>query len=308
MHKWLYTVKSEEAQMRLDHLLRTKLHLTRKQISRLKFIEHGIMVNQHSVRTNYIVKNGDEIALLLQQPCIINEIPPLSIPLSILYETNDFIAVHKPSGLTFHPSPGHYYDTLSIQLDHLLKIKGRGTRLYAVGRLDKDTSGIALFAKHTISAQRLLKQRAEGILKKEYLAIVHGHTPAKGTITSPIRKKADMLNFMEVHPEGKEAFTQFEQIHANEHFSLLRVQIKSGRTHQIRVHMQSIHHPIVGDPLYGNKDEKYPLCLFAHQLQLQDPFTEEMIYIEDPDQSFASYYYQIFKMGDDDNVSKDAQK
>lgn len=294
MRTWQYIATAQDDQMRLSHLLHLRMKLTRKQISRLKFTENGILINQRPARTDQIVRTGDQILLNIVQRDLPDEHLPMQISLKILYDTPDFIAVHKPSNLTFHPSPGHYYDTLSIQLSHLLQQRGDTFKLFAIGRLDKDTSGIALFAKHTIAAQRLQKQRENHILQKEYLALVHGITPKQGILTAPIRKKENELNRMEVHLKGKYAYTYYERIRTNEQVSLLRIQLKSGRTHQIRVHMQSIDHAIVGDPFYGIHDGISRLCLHAHKLSFLDPFSDTPIVISDNDTSFDDIIKQQF--------------
>ncbi len=284
-----YIATKDDDHMRLSHLLQIRLQLTRKQISRLKFRQNGILVNHQPQKTDYIVHEQDLIQLAIDQECSPMEDIPMCFPIIILYETQDLIVVHKPSGLAFHPSPGHYYDTLSIQVDHLLKMEGRGTPLYAIGRLDKDTSGIAVFAKHTIAAQRLHQQREIGILQKEYLALVHGNTDEEGTITASIRKKTDQLNRMEIHPQGKKAKTSYQKQFGNAQYSLLKVRIHSGRTHQIRIHMNSIHHPIAGDCFYGIADHAPRLCLHAYQLSFQDPFTSEPVILQDDDETLNSY-------------------
>ncbi len=294
MRTWQYIATTQDDQMRLSHLLRLRMKLTRKQISRLKFTENGILINQCPARTDQIVRTGDQILLNITQRSLSAIQPPVQIALEILYDTPDFIAVHKPSNLTFHPSPGHYYDTLSIQLSHLLQQRGDTSKLFAIGRLDKDTSGIALFAKHAIAAQRLQKQRENHILQKEYLALVHGVTPEQGILTAPIRKKENELNRMEIHPEGKNAYTRYERIQTDGQVSLLKIQLKSGRTHQIRVHMQSIDHAIVGDPFYEISDGVPRLCLHAHKLSFLDPFLDTPIVLCDKDASFDDIIRQYF--------------
>lgn len=295
MRRWEYRAEATDADKRLSQLLYARFHLTRRQISRLKFQEGGICVNGEPCRTDHRVQSGDRIVLTLDQPPSQLETPPFHVPLCILYENTDLIAVHKPSGMAFHPGHGHYYDTLSVQLDHQLKQEGRGTRLHAVGRLDKDTSGIALFAKHPISAQRLHAQLRDGQLKKTYRAIAHGSTPPAGTISTPIQRKAGVLNQMEIHPDGKSAVTRYKCLRSSANHSLLQLQLESGRTHQIRVHMQSIGHPLAGDVIYGYADSCPRLALHAWMLRFHDPFREETIVLTDTDDSFEALIRRLFQ-------------
>lgn len=286
MRTWKTKVSAEDNGIRLSTFLYKRLKLTRRQISRLKFIENGIRVNDRSCKTDYMLSEGDEVSLLLGKTTHDLNAPDPVPALRILWENEDLICVHKPFDLAFHPSHGHYYDTLSIQLDALLKQAGRATTLHAVGRLDKDTSGIAVFAKHPIAAQRLQHQRQQGILEKEYLCIVHGKTKEHGTIELPIMKDNSILNRMMIHPDGKPAYTEYRKIKEGEDWSLLRVHIKTGRTHQIRLHMSSIHHPLLGDVLYGKDDHCPRLALHAASLSFHDPFSDEPVSITDHDDSF----------------------
>lgn len=295
MRIWEYRATEAVDGMRLSQLLHVHFQLSRKQISRLKFQKNGICVNERACKTDHIVKTGDHIVLRIGKEPTHFEKPPVVIPLRILYETVDLVAVHKPSGMAFHPGHGHYYDTLSVQLDHQLKREGRGTCLHAVGRLDKDTSGIALFAKHPISAQRLHAQLREGQLKKTYRAIAHGSTPPAGTISTPIQRKAGVLNQMEIHPDGKSAVTRYECLRSSANHSLLQLQLESGRTHQIRVHMQSIGHPLAGDVIYGDADSCPRLALHAWMLRFHDPFREETIVLTDTDDSFEALICRLFQ-------------
>ena len=295
MRIWEYRATEAVDGMRLSQLLHVHFQLSRKQISRLKFQKNGICVNERACKTDHIVKTGDHIVLRIGKEPTHFEKPPVVIPLRILYETVDLVAVHKPSGMAFHPGHGHYYDTLSVQLDHQLKREGRGTCLHAVGRLDKDTSGIALFAKHPISAQRLHAQLRDGQLKKTYRAIAYGLTPPAGTIRTPIQRKAGILNQMEIHPDGKSAVTRYECLRSSANHSLLQLQLESGRTHQIRVHMQSIGHPLAGDVIYGYADSCPRLALHAWMLRFHDPFREETIVLTDTDDSFEALICRLFQ-------------
>ena len=269
--------------------LEKKMGLTRRQISRLKYIPDGITLNHRQVRTDALAHPGDTVcaALDLGRRFIPTSDDFTRIPLDILAEREDWIALAKPSGMTLHPTHGHYYDTMSVQLNALLSDQGRACSLHTIGRLDKDTTGIQLFAKNPIAAARLTQQRACHQLQKEYVALVHGICPQQGVIDTPIARTPDALNHMECSPQGKAAHTAYTRLAHGENHSLVRLKLNSGRTHQIRVHMASIGHPLLGDPIYGIRDDIPRLCLHADTLRFLDPFSENEIILHCQDDSFT---------------------
>lgn len=202
----------------------------------------------------------------------VSPVPWLSenYPLRILYEDQDILAADKPSGVVCHPSPGHFDDTLSNQVaEHLGRI-GRELDVRVTGRLDKDTSGIVIFALNTETAAQLIKQRQASMMSKLYIARVRGHfsqpdagtdqqkefTPVRGTVDKPLRRESPDSFRMVTADDGKEARTYYLVLAEKEDgTSLVACRIEHGRTHQIRVHMASIGHPLVGDRLYGREAE-----------------------------------------------------
>ena len=175
-------------------------------------------------------------------------------PLSVLYEDQDILAADKASGVVCHPSPGHYNDTLSNQVADHLGCIGRELDVRVTGRLDRDTSGIVIFALNTETAAQLIRQRQASMMQKLYIARVRGHfsNQLSGTIDRPLRRESPDSFRMMIAEDGKAARTHYRVLRQMpDGTSLVACRIEHGRTHQIRVHMASIGHPIVGDRLYG---------------------------------------------------------
>ena len=294
-HRLRCQISEQDGMLRVKDVLEKKMGLTRRQISRLKYIPDGITLNHRQVRTDALAHPGDTVcaALDLGRRFIPTSDDFTRIPLVILAERADWIALAKPSGMTLHPTHGHYYDTMSVQLNALLsdddvlsalyeQDQGRACSLHTIGRLDKDTSGIQLFAKNPIAAARLTQQRACHQLQKEYVALVHGICPQQGVIDTPIARTPDALNHMECSPQGKAAHTAYTRLAHGENHSLVRLKLNSGRTHQIRVHMASIGHPLLGDTVYRGKAMKglAGQCLHARRLKFIHPRSGEHIQLQ----------------------------
>jgi 23S rRNA pseudouridine1911/1915/1917 synthase len=208
-------------------------------------------------------------------------------PLSVLYEDQDILAADKASGVVCHPSPGHYNDTLSNQVADHLGCIGRELDVRVTGRLDRDTSGIVIFALNTETAAQLIRQRQASMMQKLYIARLRGHFSDQltGTIDRPLRRESRDSFRMVIAEDGKAARTHYRVLRQMpDGTSLAACRIEHGRTHQIRVHMASIGHPIVGDRLYGpeyaDADAALGLtraALHAHRLDFAQPFTGERI-------------------------------
>lgn len=292
MKKLQYIIEENYSGMTLERYLRQVLNFTKAQIKSLKFRTEGLMINGNRVRVNYILKGNEELVLQLEEEKGSVHLLPVEGELEILYEDADLIAIWKESGMVVHPSHGHYQDTLSNRLhDYFLK-RGEQVTIRSIGRLDRDTSGILVFAKNQVAAARLWKQKDEGMFWKEYLAVCQGKfkEPASNhwyTIDEPIGKADGELMKMCVKEDGLRAVTHYQVIRQNEEDFLAKVRIETGRTHQIRVHMAYMGWPLVGDVLYNRKDSciasvlaEVPLQLCAWKVQLRQPFTGEWIQLD----------------------------
>lgn len=299
-------ITEQNKETTVEQVLKKQARLTRKQISQAKFRADGIQKNGLQCRVTSPVSIGDCIRVRLEESSTSSghllPSPDSSMP-DILYEDNDVIAVNKPAGILTHPSGGHYRDTLSNQLVQYFQKKKEQVLIRPVGRLDKETSGIVLFAKNQIAAARLQKQREDHLLCKQYLAVVEGSLPADSsdlwhTISYPVIKISDHpIKMTAVNPDfllsglsvplevQKTAVTHYQTLKSATSWSLVSVRLRTGRTHQIRVHMQSIGHPLLGDRIYGvSALSGLPVferaALHAWKVTFQQPFTGKEISLE----------------------------
>jgi 23S rRNA pseudouridine1911/1915/1917 synthase len=222
-------------------------------------------VNNEAVKPNYKLMIGDAIAIRIPDPVAV-EIVPEAIPLEICYEDSDVIVVNKPRGMVVHPAPGHYSGTLvNALLHHCKDLSGINGELRPgiVHRIDKDTSGLLMAAKNDKAHASLAAQLQEHTVVRKYYAVVHGPVAHdQGTIDAPIgRDQRDRKMYAVTEKNSKQAVTHFVVSERLGDFTLLELKLETGRTHQIRVHMKFIGHPLVGDPLYGSikADKKFAI-------------------------------------------------
>lgn len=250
-----YEILQSDLPATAEQILRRRLGLSRHEIRRAKFRQDGICLNGRRIRATAPLQAGDVLEAVLEaegrEQRLSGKLESFSgeegSRLEILYEDEDLLVLNKPSGLAVHPGHGHYRDTLANQLAGYFQ--GRAA-VRCIGRLDLETSGIMVLGKSQAAAARLWKK---GSVKKEYYALVRGHFGhPEGSIYLPLRKRPGALNQMEVSLEGQEAVTHYRVIEEYRTGSLLALQLETGRTHQIRVHMASAGHPLYGDELYGS--------------------------------------------------------
>ena len=268
--------------IRLDKFIKDNSDdLSREYIQEL--IEEGyILVNDKNCKSSYKTCLGDEITIGYKEEQNL-DVEPQDIPLDVVHEDKDVIVINKEQGMVVHPAPGNYKDTLVNAL--LYHCKDLSTingvkRPGIVHRLDKDTSGLIMVAKNDTAHNFLADQLKDKTASRVYVALVHGNVHVKkGIINAPIGRDPKSRVKMAVVKDGKEAVTEFSVLKYYKEFTLIECRLKTGRTHQIRVHMSYIGYPLVGDPLYGPRKLRYgeKQYLHAKELSFIHPSTKERV-------------------------------
>lgn len=283
--KFNFTITDDTG--RIDKYLAKQLErVSRSKIQNL-ITKGQILVNNEKIKSNYKIEAGDEITVVIPEPKPVN-VSAQDIPIDIIYEDKDIVLVNKAQGMVVHPGAGNKDGTLvNALLYHIKDLSGINGEIRPgiVHRLDKDTSGILVVAKNDEAHVHLSKQLQERTMKRKYWALVHGNLPHEhGTINAPIGRDPKNRQRYTVTNDGKPAVSHFKVLERIGHYSLLEVSLESGRTHQIRVHLNYIDYPVAGDETYGpNKTLKGEgQFLHAHSLEFVHPRTEEIVKFEAP--------------------------
>ena len=264
----------------VKEILFNHLNLSNALVKKLKQTEDGITVNGAKVYVTKILNAGDKLTVNIRDKRSENIVPE-EICLNILYEDEDIIVIDKKRGMPTHPSHNHHNDTLANGLMNYFKDKEFTFR--AITRLDKDTSGIVLVAKNLISAQILGKAIREKKIIKEYVAVVNRNiNPLEGEINYPIKRQEEGIILRCVAPDGKDSLTEYSTLETFRDYSLVKLIPVTGRTHQLRVHLSYIGHPIYGDDLYGAPQKDETLKLHCRKLIFNHPASDKLISIAAP--------------------------
>ena len=276
-----YRLFADKSDGRLDRFVSEKYaELSRTQVQRL-IAEGHITVNRRPVKASYQVNAGDRIDIVIPPPPP-SPLSPETIPLHIIYEDDDLLVVDKPAGLTVHPAPGHPGGTLvNAILAHYPRLAemGESLRPGIVHRLDKGTSGLLLVAKNRAAQLNLANQFKSRSVKKVYLALVKGKlTPERGIIEGAMGRDPRNRKRMAVVAGGRAATTEYRVVRYIGEYTLVELNLKTGRTHQIRVHLAAIGYPLVGDATYGVKSPYLSRqFLHAHKLGFKLPSSEKYV-------------------------------
>ncbi len=261
--------------------LRRELRLSSTLVNRLK-MQNAMFVNGIHVHTNHPVLPGDMVSVIIEEPT--PEYPAEPYPLSILYEDEAIIAIDKPAGVMMHPSRSRITGTLANYLTYYYQQTGQKCAVHPVSRLDRDTFGVVLLAKNAHTHARLCDAHLNGTIQKTYHAAVWGHLPeASGIIDLPIARVSPTSLFRCVREDGQQALTEYRVLEQTDRCSLVELHPKTGRTHQLRVHLSHLGCPMLGDPQYGTEESQawslargfqwQQLC--AASLEFPHPLTDE---------------------------------
>lgn len=250
-----WTADASVAKVRIDKYLTDRLTDVSRSRIQLWLADGRVLVNGAAVKANYKLLENDSLVLSIPEPESV-DIVPENIPLDVVYEDADVIVVNKPRGMVVHPAPGHASGTLvNALMFHCRDLSGIHDELRPgiVHRIDKDTSGLLMAAKNDKAHASLAAQLKEHSVTRKYIALVHGNVSHdQGTVDAPIGRAAgDRKMFAVTDRNSKQAVTHFLVLERFGDYTLLELKLETGRTHQIRVHMKFIGHPLVGDPMYG---------------------------------------------------------
>lgn len=281
MNKLEFIVPPEFSGRKIEEFLRGEKGVSYGLLKKLKreVFPLGIVKNGAHARTIDRLCTGDKIVLCWEETGYLTGLPEQTELAEVLFENEGVIVFNKPPGMTCHPARKHQQDTLgNVCAAHQQK-HGQSYLFRPVNRLDKDTSGIVVVAKNQFTASKLVAQR----MQKEYLALVHGILPPEGTIDEPIYRVDPVHILRAVGPQGKKAVTHYRTLAASAEYSLIKLRLETGRTHQIRVHMAHIGHPLAGDVLYGGTDELLSgQALHCESCRFFDPVSEKDVLVRAP--------------------------
>lgn len=277
-----YEIPSEYDGANITTVLKQHFKISTNLIKDLKKYKEGIQVNGEHKRVVDFVAKGDILKITIRDTASEN-IVPTDIPLDIVYEDEDVLVINKLPNMPTHPSMGNYENSLANGVMYYYKSKGEERVFRAVNRLDKDTSGLMAVAKNSYIHARLGEEIQKKELKRKYMCIVCGDVERDGTVDAPIRRADGSVINRIVAPDGQRAVTHYRVIKRYGEYTLLEMELETGRTHQIRVHMAYIGHPLVGDWLYGTEDHNIAKRQMLHSCYLcfTHPITGQIMEFKD---------------------------
>ena len=279
-----YHITEQDASQTIEAYLKSKGYSS-QCIKELKKMPESILLNGRWEYMRTLLKDGDTLVVHVQEEASSEKIPPVEMPLDIVYEDEDIMVINKPADMPIHPSLNNYYNSLANGLAWYFEKQGKPFIFRCINRLDRDTSGLTIIAKHMLSAGILSSMVAKRKIHREYLAIVRGKViPTEGTIDAPIARVGDSIIERQVdYEKGEHAVTHYQTKDYQNGHTLLTLHLETGRTHQIRVHMKHWGFPLIGDYLY-NPDMEYMKrqALHSHKLEFTHPITGEFMVFTAP--------------------------
>lgn len=277
-----YTVNSTKYST-IKEVLKSLFDISNRLLLKLKQ-NNQIFKNNMICNINSQLFMNDKICVVLDFQEESENIIATKLPLNIIFEDEAMLILNKPAGIPVHPSQAHFTDSLSNGVKNYFFEKKIHCKIRPVNRLDKDTSGLVIFAKNQYIQECLIKQMVKNVFQKNYLAILTGNLKKEsGIIDAPIARKDNSIIEREVHKNGQNAITEYKLIKNFIDYSLVEFTLKTGRTHQIRVHCKYIGHPILGDSLYGSESELIShQALHAYKISFIHPITKQAMVFEIP--------------------------
>ena len=284
----LIIVAEEMDGERLDVFVAEQVEQLSRSVVKSLINEGQVLVNGARQKASYHLREGDEISIEIPEPQVL-ELVPRDIPLEIIYQDEDLAVINKPKGLVVHPAHGNWdYTMVNALLYHIKDLSGINGQIRPgiVHRLDKDTSGVMVVAKNDVAHRSLAAQIKDHSIKREYIALVHGTIKENlGTIDAPIGRSKNDRKKMAVIADGRPAVSNYQVLERYHNYTLVKVELLTGRTHQIRVHFAYIKHPVVGDPLYGSGKKHFNMdsqALHAPLLGFNHPRTGKYLEFTSP--------------------------
>ena len=282
-----YTTENLITSMPVSHFLKQK-GFSSQNLVQLKKNPDAVLANEVPCFMNHVLHPGDTLTLHIREARSSEKIPPVELPLDIVYEDEDLMVINKPAGMPVHPSMNNYYNSMANALAYYFEQQNCPFVFRCINRLDRDTSGLTIVAKHYVSAGMLsamIANKAASGITREYLAIVKGSVqPPEGTITAPLgRKEGSIIERTIDFEKGESAITHYKVLDEKNGHSLVSLILETGRTHQIRIHMKHLGYPLIGDYLYNPDMERIQRqALHAWKLSFVHPITGEKMQFTAP--------------------------
>lgn len=278
-----YYIGKKDNRMTIADYLK-QIGFSRHVLTQLKKQPLSIIKNGRPALLNCALQEGEQLDIHYMEESSSLQIPPVYYPLSIVFEDEDIIVINKPFDMPVHPSINNYENTLANALCYYYQKQNQTFTFRCINRLDRDTTGLLIVAKHAVSACILSEQMKKRQIHREYLAIASGMIPAKGIVNAPIaRKETSAIERRVDFLSGDKALTRFQRLSYYNGYSLVSLRLESGRTHQIRVHMNYIGHPLPGDYLYSSDDRLIKRqALHSWQLRFTHPISKKAMFFITP--------------------------
>lgn len=314
-----FIISKEDAGRTVLSFLKSKIKISTSALASLKRVENGICANGSHVTVRYILGEGDVLSIREGDSFEdVNEaVEPYDIPLDIILETEDLFLVNKPPFMPTHPSHNHTDDTLANAIAYIYKQRGEPLVFRPIGRLDRNTSGISLVAKHSLSASFLHYAKAHGLIKKKYVALLEGRICEDlnwHTTTVYMKRMEDSVIVRCVgdpnDPDAFIAITHWRVLYSNDNLSLVEAIPETGRTHQLRVNFAHLGHPLIGDDIYGKESSLIPRhALHAYSLSLPLPYNDKIeVFISMPPNDMSECFKTLTGMSLEEQIPKEKEK